>query len=320
MKRNTIHISVFCIVLSMILICMPVMAEGGGGGDGSGMGGGGNIDIASVSSGLLSLKFILGGLVALAGLILLRTIKINWNIRILLMCVVFVLFGMLVILHQPSPLRAVVDPITALAIGSTITLKKATMLIFIGSLSVIGAKLFCGWVCPFGALQEIVNRIPAPFGKKIKLPFKISNGIRISIFAVSLTMVLATGSDLYTYHNILNPFELFDWHFELVLAVLVGAVLIASLFVYRPFCYLVCPVGLLSWPLEHVSIFRVRILRDRCNNCKKCIRVAPCPSVKAIVDGDKLRPDCFACGVCIDACPTDALKFGIWKPGYRQKE
>ncbi len=126
-------------------------------------------------------------------------------------------------------------------------------------------------------------------------------------------MIIATGSDLYTYHNVLNPFELFDWHFELVLAVLVGAVLIASVFVYRPFCYLVCPVGLLTWVLEHVSIFRVRLLREKCNDCKKCILKSPCPSVKAIMDGDTLRPDCYACGICIDACPRDALKFGIWK-------
>jgi len=320
MKRNTIYLSVVCIALSMILICMPVMAEGGGGGDGSGMGGGGTTDISTVSSGLLSLKFILGGLVALAGLILLRTTKINWNIRTLLMCVVFVLFGVLVIMHQPSPLRAVVDLITALATGGAITLKKMTMAVFIGSLSVIGAKLFCGWVCPFGALQEIVNRIPAPLGKKIKLPFKISNGIRISIFIISLIMVFATGSDLYTYHNILNPFELFDWHFEAVLAVLVGAVLIASVFMYRPFCYLVCPVGLLTWLLEHVSIFRVRIDREKCNDCKKCIRVAPCPTAKAIVDGDKLQPDCFACGVCIDACPTDALAFRVGEVGSGRGE
>ncbi len=302
----------------MILTCAPVLAEGGGGGDGSGMGGGRNTDIASVSTGLLSLKFILGGLFALTGLILLKMTKINRNIRTLLMCVVFVLFGVLVVMHQPSPLRAVVDPITALATSGAITLKKATMMVFIGSLSVIGAKLFCGWVCPFGALQEIVNRIPAPLGKKIKLPFKISNGIRISIFVISLIMVISTGSDLYTYRNILNPFELFGWHFELVLAVLVGAVLIASVFVYRPFCYLVCPVGLLTWLLERISIFRVRIDREKCNNCKKCIRVAPCPSVKAIVNG-KLRPDCFACGVCIDACPEGALAFGIWKPGADRK-
>ena len=313
MKRNTIYLSVFCIALAMILICMPVMAEGGGGGDGSGMGGGGNTDVLSILAGLSSIKFILGGVAALSGLILLKTIKINRNLRTLLMCAVFVLFGVLVVLHQPSPLRTVVDPVTALAIGSTITLKKMTALIFIGGLSVIGAKLFCGWVCPFGALQEIVNRIPAPSGKKIKLPFKISNSIRISIFVISLVMVFITGSDLYTYQNILNPFELFDWHFELVLAVLVGAVLIASIFVYRPFCYLVCPVGLLTWVLEYVSIFRVRLDKEKCNDCKKCILKSPCPSVKAIMDGDTLRPDCHACGICIDACPKDALKFGIWK-------
>ncbi|HHI30453.1 MAG TPA: hypothetical protein ENL17_01910, partial [Candidatus Methanoperedenaceae archaeon] len=69
----------------MILIYVPVMAEGRGGGDGTGMGGGRNIDIASISAGLLSLKFILGGISALAGLILLRTTKINRNIRTLLM-------------------------------------------------------------------------------------------------------------------------------------------------------------------------------------------------------------------------------------------
>ncbi|MEA1868901.1 MAG: 4Fe-4S binding protein [Euryarchaeota archaeon] len=314
MKRNTIYLLVLCIALSVILICMPAMAKGdGGGGDGSGMCGGRNMDISPISTGLLSLKFILGGIAALSGLILLRTIKINRNIRTLLMCAVFVLFGVLVIIHQPSPLRAVVDSVTALATGGTITLKKATMLAFIGGLSVIGAKLFCGWVCPFGALQEIVNRIPVPAGKKIKLPFKITNGIRISIFVISLVMVIGTGCDLYTYQNILNPFELFDWHFEAVLAVLVGAVLIASAFVYRPFCYLVCPVGLLTWLLEHVSIFRVRLDREKCNDCKKCILKSPCPSVKAIIDGDTVRPDCFACGVCIDACPKNALEFGIWK-------
>ena len=310
MKRNTIYLSVFCIALFTILICVPVMAEAGRGGGG---GGDRNTDTSSILEGLSSIKFILGGVAALSGLILLKTIKINPNIRTLLMCAVFMLFGVLVILHQPSPLRAVVDPVTALATGGAITLKKATMLAFIGGLSVIGAKLFCGWVCPFGALQEIINRIPVPAGKKIKLPFKISNGIRISIFAISLVMVFATGSDLYTYHSILNPFELFDWHFELVLTVLVGAVLIASVFVYRPFCYLVCPVGLLTWVLEHVSIFRVRLDRSKCNDCKKCILKSPCPSVKAIMDGDTLRPDCHACGICIDACPKDALKFGIRK-------
>jgi polyferredoxin len=310
MKRDTIYLTLLCTAMLTILLCAPVLAEGGRGG---GMGGGRNTDLTSIWAGLLSLKFILGGLAALSGLILLKMIRINRNIRTLLMCAVFMLFGMLVVMHQPSPLRAVVDSLTAVFTGGGITSRKATMLIFIGGLSIIGSKLFCGWVCPFGALQEIVNRIPAPIWKKIKIPFKISNSIRVLPFAISLVMVLITGSDLYTYHGILNPFELFDWHFELALVVLVGAVLIASIFVYRPFCYLVCPVGLLTWLLEHVSIFRVRLLRERCNDCNKCIRMSPCPSVKAILNGDKLLPDCFACGVCISACPKDALEFGFWR-------
>ena len=310
MKQNTIYLSFLCIVLITILVSAPVLAEGG---RGSGMGGGRNADPTSIWTGLLSLKFILVGLAALSGLILLKTIKINRNVRTLLMCAVFLLFGVLVVMHQPCPLRAVVDSVTALITGGRITPRKAAMLVFIGGFSIIGSKLFCGWVCPFGALQEIVNRIPVPSWKKIKLPFSLTNIICIFIFIISLIMVITTGSDLYTYHNILNPFDLFEWHFEPVLAVLVGTVLIASVFVYRPFCYLVCPVGLLTWLLEHISIFRVRPDLEKCNECKKCISKSPCPSVNAILSGDRLRPDCFACGACIDACPTDALEFGVWK-------
>lgn len=312
MKQKTIFLSVLCITLLLILICMTVMAEGG---DGSGKGGGRNTDLSSILTGLLLLKFIIGGIAALSGLVLLKTIKINRNIRTLLMCGVFVLFGILVIIHQPCPLQALMDTITAFITGSTVTLKKTTMLIFIGGLSVIGVKMFCGWVCPFGALQEIVNRISVPSGKKVKLPFKITNGTRISIFFISLVMILTTGSNLYTYHNILNPFELFEWHFELTLTVLIGVVAIASVFVYRPFCYLVCPIGLLTWLLEYISIFRVRLDQGSCIGCNKCTLKSPCPSIKAILDSDTLRPDCFACGVCIGVCPTDALTFRIGKTG-----
>jgi polyferredoxin len=309
MKRSIIFLTFLSIILLTILICTAVSAEGGrgGGGLGDGKGDGGNINNSSVWAGLLSIKYILGGFIALSGLILLKTVKINQNRRTLLMCFVFVLFGVLVIMHQPSPMRSVVDAITSLLTGSMISTKKFTLLIFISGLSIIGSKLFCGWVCPFGALQEIVNNIPVPF--KIKLSFNITNIIRISLFIISLIMVLSMGSDLYTYKNILNPFELFAWEFELVLAILVGVVLIVSIFVYRPFCYLICPIGLMTWLLEYVSIFRVRVDRSKCNNCNKCISKSPCPAIKSILDKDIVRPDCYSCGICIEACPKDALEF-----------
>lgn len=308
MKRHTNFLSFLSIILLIILICTIVSAEGG---RGSGGLGGGNNTYTSIWTGLLSVKYLLGGFIGLMGLILLKTVKINQNKRLISMSFVFVLFGVLVIMHQPCPIRSLVDFLTSILTGSIFPYKKLTMLLFISGLSIVGSKLFCGWVCPFGALQEVVNKIPVQF--KTKLTFKITNIIRISLFIISIIMILIIGSDLYTYHNILNPFGLFDWEFELVLAILIGAVLIASIFVYRPYCYLVCPVGLITWFIEYLSIFHVQVDRNKCNDCKKCISKSPCPAIKSILNNDIVRPDCYSCGICIEACPKDALEFSLRK-------
>jgi NAD-dependent dihydropyrimidine dehydrogenase PreA subunit len=297
MKQHTNFLTFLSIILLIILICATASAEGGrgggglgdgkGNGTGNGTGDGNDIYNSSIWTDLLSFKYILGGFIALLGLILLKTVKINQNTRTILMCFVFVLFGILVIMHGPSPIRSIVDPLTSILTNSAITYKKLTMLLFISGLTIVGSKLFCGWVCPFGAIQEIINKISVPF--KTILSFKITNSIRVLLFIISAIMVLTIGSDLYTYNNFLNPFELFDWTFGLVLAILVGVVLIASLFVYRPYCYLICPVGLLTWLLEYVSIFRVRVDRNKCNDCGICISKSPCPSIKPILDSDIVR-------------------------------
>ncbi len=359
MKQYTFFFTFLSTILLIIFICATVSAEsgrvdegldtglneelvggldggsggglggglGGGPGGGSGVGLGGglgggdgegyNTYTSSIVIGLLSIKYILGGFIALLGLILLKTVKINQNTRTILMCFVFVLFGVLVIMHQPSPLRSIVDTFTSMLTGITIPYKKLTMLLFISGLSIIGSKLFCGWVCPFGALQEIVNKIPVSF--KTKLSFKITNSIRASLFIVSLIMVLTIGSDLFAYYDILNPFELFEWEFGLVLAFSIWVVLIASIFVYRPYCYLICPVGLLTWLLEYVSIFRMRVDRNKCNDCKICISGSPCPAIKSILNSDMVRPDCFSCGICIETCPKNALEFRFGRKSISNK-
>ena len=351
MKRYTFFVTFLSIILLILFICTIVSAENGrvgrglggelneelvgasdggpvgasggglGGGPGGGLGGGKdegyNTYTSSIVIGLLSIKYILGGFIALLGLILLKTVKINQNTRTILMFFVFVLFGVLVIMHQPSPLRSIVDSFTSMLTGSAIPYKKLTMLLFISGLSIIGSKLFCGWVCPIGALQELVNKIPVSF--KTKLSFKVTNSIRASLFIVSLIMVLTIGSDLFADYNILNPFELFEWEFGLVLAFSIGVVLIASIFVYRPYCYLICPVGLLTWLLEYVSIFRMKVDRNKCNDCKICISKSPCPAIKSILNSDMVRPDCFSCGICIEACPKNALEFRFGRKSISNK-
>ncbi|HJH30424.1 MAG TPA: hypothetical protein C5S51_12200 [Methanosarcinaceae archaeon] len=53
----------------------------------------------------------------------------------------------------------------------------------------------------------------------------------------------------------------------------------------------------------------VRVDRNKCNYCKICISKSPCPAIKPILKSDTVRPNCFSCGICIEACPEDALEF-----------
>jgi len=85
---------------------------------------------------------------------------------------------------------------------------------------------------------------------------------------------------------------------------------------YRPFCYLVCPIGLLTNLVENVGLFRVVLRRPPCNDCGACAAKSPCPTVPEILKDAAYRPDCFSCTVCVNSCPSKSLGFGI---GYARK-
>jgi polyferredoxin len=173
-------------------------------------------------------------------------------------------------------------------------------------MSVIGNKLFCGWVCPLGALQEISNRIPLPRRLKPKLPFMASNLIRTALFVAFLIVLIWTGRSIY---DRFNPFEVFHWEFGVFVTSVFLATIAAGLFVFRPFCYLVCPIGLVTWVLEHLSLLRVKVEKSRCTGCGVCTELSPCPALPSILEEQKSRPDCHACGRCIEVCPENALRF-----------
>ena len=250
------------------------------------------------------------------GLLYLVKSRLKYETRLRILGLVFFAFGIFSALPfgriasamalHPSPMCVITKPFLFLDAGYAVPAVFLTLLGFMGIVTVIGNKLFCGWSCPIGAIQEIVHRIPLPKGWKTKLPFKITNAVRMLFFALFLAIVFSLSVDLYDY---VNPFEALHWDFEIWMMGVLGVVLAASLFMYRPFCYFLCPVGLFTWGLEHISIARVKLDRDACDDCHLCVKQSPCPTVPAILEGKKSRPDCHACGICIAACPKDALKF-----------
>ncbi len=113
----------------------------------------------------------------------------------------FILFAVLPVFHgveffaglspHPSPLCAFAKPILfSLQEGRLIFPPVfAGVLAMIALLSIAGNKLFCGWVCPIGALQEIVY-LCFPRLKKLRIPFAAANSVRIGLLVLFVPLLL----------------------------------------------------------------------------------------------------------------------------------
>jgi len=269
---------------------------------------------------LLYPRIWLSVLYGIAGGALLMACRVRPWLRLSLMAVVFLTFAVLPVFREiaffaklaphPSPMCCLIKPVLfSLNAGRFIfPMVFAVVLGMIALLSLIGNKLFCGWVCPIGALQETAY-LAAPACRKVKPPFALLNTLRGLLLVLFVPAILLAGVVLYDYGN---PFELLHWPSPAAfpyIYVVAAAMLAAALFIYRPFCHAVCPIGFLTWLLEPAALARVRLARDRCTDCGLCLKKAPCLAMPSILAGRSLRPDCYACGACLDACPSNALAF-----------
>jgi len=216
---------------------------------------------------------------------------------------------------SPNPMESAVKVFKSLVGLYPSMAAKLWAFAFFAFLAVIGNKLICGWVCPFGALQELIYQLPIlrKF-KKRKLPFVVSNSVRGALFVVTLLLLfgIVGGRKGFVIYHFVNPFNLFNLDIE---TVTVGATIVVALVVsfgfYRPFCQFICPFGFMSWLLERLSIFRVKIDRGRCTNCGACAAACPLDAAKGRVAGKVFPADCFSCARCLNVCPVDAIRYGL---------
>jgi ferredoxin len=214
---------------------------------------------------------------------------------------------------SPNPMEGVVKVFKSMIGLYPDPMIKVVVCGFFILLAVIGNKMICGWACPFGALQELIYSIPILQKiKKRKLPFIVTNTIRVCLFIATLLLLFGIigGRKGFVIYHYINPFNLFDLDFEtigILLTVIIA--LLLSFVIYRPFCQLICPFGLISWIAEQFSIFRVRIDKDKCIQCGACVKACPSEAAEGRVRGKKMPADCFSCARCLNVCPVDAIKY-----------
>ncbi len=278
---------------------------------------------------LLTPKLITMLVVGLLALVLLLTGKMDNRTRIPILVIATFLYGVSANLGlklfsgfsmHPSPLCAFTKPI----LYGLRAPMLATMAVIL-FLSIIGPKLFCSYVCPVGAIQELIAILADKLKiKRLKPSFRLTQTVRGLIFlafiALSWTAIVnaiyqgqVQAISIYDY---INAFDGFKWNFQPALLdnlfhfLPLILTLAFAFFAYRPYCYFVCPVGLFTNAIEQIAAFRVVKKKDSCNNCQVCADRAPCPTVAEILKDAVLVPDCFSCTVCTRDCPRNLLKFG----------
>ena len=211
---------------------------------------------------------------------------------------------------------------------------------YLAALGLLVGRFICGWLCLFGLIQELLYKIPLP---KLKVPKKIDRVLRYLKYAVLLILVfllpffwrselgggepffckylcpvgtLEGGVPLVLLQEQLKSAAgfLFRWKFALM-----ALVLLSSVYIHRPFCKYLCPLGAFYALFQKVSVLRLKLDGEKCVSCGKCEKICP---MGVTVTRDPNSAECIRCGACVRACPAGALRFGSGakKPGLNKNE
>lgn len=195
---------------------------------------------------------------------------------------------------------------------------------------VLLGRLVCGFLCPFGWIQQLLHKIPM---KKLHVPAlpdqilrKLKYGV-LAVFVILLPMLavdiyglsapwfckwicpagtLEGGLPLVTFNESLraNLGFLFWWKIALL-----ALTVLASLVIYRPFCKYICPLGAFYALFNRFSLARMELDEGSCVGCSRCMKSCP---MQVDVLKNINSAECIRCGKCAQVCPTGAidLKFG----------
>lgn len=198
----------------------------------------------------------------------------------------------------------------------------------VGMIGVFGLFLgrwICGFLCPFGWLQELLYKIKA---KKIGLPTwtKKIKYLLLLVFVILLpvfvTNIVGLGDPTYCKYICpvgtleggiplvwMNPGLqqaiglLYYWKLTLLSLVLIGSVLI-----YRPFCKVLCPLGAIYAFFNKISFYQYAVDDHKCISCEACSKVCKM-DVEMFKQANHM--ECIRCGDCKDVCPTEAITSGF---------
>lgn len=194
----------------------------------------------------------------------------------------------------------------------------------LGTLILFGlllGRVICGFLCPFGFLQDLLHKIPVPKIKKNKITRALTylKYVVLVLFVILVPVInlvpgfckyicpagtLEAGIPLTAADETLRSAAGFLFSWKVYIAVVI---LILCVFCYRAFCRFLCPLGAVYSLFNPISFFGIRVDQDKCIHCNACVKACRM-DVKKVCDRE-----CIHCGKCRNVCPVDAIHYGVRK-------
>lgn len=200
----------------------------------------------------------------------------------------------------------------------------AGLLILFGS---ILGRFICGWMCPFGLVQEMLYKIPSRKLRKKSVfgVFKYGKYVILAVFVLLLPVLysLQKGVTIPAFCKYICPAGTLEAGVPLVALneslrytigwlfywkmLLLAAMVLSAAFIYRPFCRFICPLGAIYAMFNSIAVFGLKVDSAKCTRCGICTGACKVDIHPFDMPND---PECVRCGDCVKACPHRALKFG----------
>ncbi len=199
------------------------------------------------------------------------------------------------------------------------------LLLFFGALL---GRAVCGFLCPMGLIQELAALVPVKKRNRFRLDQPLRK-LKFLILAATLVLPLivartpffckyicpsGTTAALFLSAADKTVRGLLGSLFTLKFAILT-VLIVLSLFIWRPFCKYLCPLGAFYGLMNRVALYRGHVDENACVHCGACASVC-----RMGVDPVKEinGTECIRCGDCARKCPADAIRIGF--AGIRKKE
>ena len=177
--------------------------------------------------------------------------------------------------------------------------------------SLILGMVYCGSICPFASVQEIIFHLGRKLKwKELKFSHKVTKQARYVKFGILFIVLAASFIIGNSSAANVEPFlSLFTAHATQTGWAFVVFILILSAFHFRFWCKFLCPVGAVTGLLAEKSVYKIQF-GPECGGCGVCDKVCPVGAIRMADDKPLIDyPECILCNKCIEKCPKEILFF-----------